>query len=54
METMDMTTTMTVLDSAAGITDPGRMVGADTARPDPEVPERARRRTFTAKYKLKM
>ncbi len=45
---------MTVLDSAAGITDPGRMDGADTARPDPEVPERARRRTFTAKYKLKM
>jgi transposase-like protein len=26
--------------------------GAGTQRPDPEVPERARRRTFTAKYKL--
>jgi len=24
------------------------------ARPDPEVPERARRRTFTAKYKLEV
>jgi hypothetical protein len=23
-------------------------------RPDPEVPERARRRTFTAKYKLEV
>jgi transposase len=26
----------------------------DAVRPDPEVPERARRRTFTAKYKLEM
>lgn len=32
----------------------GRMNGAGAGRPDPEVPERARRRTFTAKYKLEM
>jgi hypothetical protein len=25
-----------------------------TERPDPEVPERAKRRTFTAKYKLEI
>jgi len=49
-----MTTTMTVLDRSAGITDPCRVVDDDNARPDPEVPERARRRTFTAKYKLQM
>jgi len=30
------------------------VVDDDNARPDPEVPERARRRTFTAKYKLQM
>jgi len=47
-----MTTTMTGLDPAPGIADPGRVDDADTQRPDPEVPERARRRTFTAKYKL--
>ena len=46
-----MTMTMTVLDPQAGIADPGRVVD-DARRPDPEVPERARRRTFTAKYKL--
>jgi len=28
--------------------------GAGTQPPDPEVPERARRRTFTAKYKLEI
>ncbi|MGH3505562.1 MAG: IS3 family transposase [Nocardioidaceae bacterium] len=28
--------------------------GAGTQRPDPEVPERARRRSFTAKYKLEV
>jgi transposase-like protein len=45
---------MTVLDRSAGITDPCRVVDDDNSRPDPEVPERARRRTFTAKYKLQM
>jgi transposase len=34
--------------------DPGRMSGAAMERRDPEVPERARRRTFTAKYKLEI
>jgi transposase len=49
-----MTTTLSVLDRATGIEDPGRVDGAGTRRPDPEVPERARRRTFTAKYKLEV
>jgi len=49
-----MTMTMTVLDRSAGIADPGRVDGAGRQRPDPEVPERARRRTFTAKYKLEV
>ena len=43
--------TTTVLDrtpAAAG--DAGRVTG-DQKRPDPEVPEKARRRTFTAHYK---
>jgi transposase len=47
-----MTTTITRLDPAARIADPGRVDDAHTERPDPEVPERARRRTFTAQYKL--
>jgi transposase len=38
----------------AGIEDPGRVSGTGTHRPDPEVLERARRRTFTAKYKLEI
>ena len=50
----DMTTNVTMLDRAPGIADPGRVSGAGTQRPDPEVPERARRRTFTAKYKLEI
>jgi transposase len=40
--------TMTVLDRALVAGDPG--VVADERRPDPEVPERARRRSFTARY----
>ena len=41
---------MTVtLDRATAIADAGQM-----ADPDPEVPERARRRSFTATYKLKI
>src|SRR3974377_2250467 len=47
----EMTNKVTTLVRATGIEDPGRMSGAGTERPDPEVPERARRRTFTAKYK---
>jgi len=49
-----MTMTMTVLDRRPGIADPGRVDRAGGERADPEVPERARRRTFTAKYKLEV
>jgi transposase len=49
-----MTTMVTRLDRAPGIEDPGRVSGAGTQRPDPEVPARARRRTFTAQYKLEI
>src|SRR5215217_1040438 len=47
-----MTTRVSRLLRAAGVEDPGRVDSAGTGRPDPEVPERARRRTFTAQYKL--
>src|SRR5664279_3665948 len=47
-----MTISLTRLHRGTGIEDPGPVDGAGPARPDPEVPERARRRTFTAKYKL--
>jgi transposase len=43
--------TMTVLDRAQATGDAGPMTGERQERPDPEVPERARRRTFTAQYK---
>ena len=43
---------MTVLDRALVTGDPGRVADAPQDRPDPEVPERARRRRFTAQYKL--
>src|ERR1039457_2588094 len=43
--------TMTVLDHAPVTGDAGRVTGERQERPDPEVPERARRRTFTAAYK---
>ncbi len=42
--------TVSMLDSTDRVTDAGRM--PKPTRPDPEVPERARRRTFTAQYKL--
>jgi transposase len=47
-----MTISLTSLPGGTGIEDPGPVDRAGTQRPDPEVPERARRRTFTAKYKL--
>jgi transposase-like protein len=50
----EMPNKVTTLARATGIEDPGRMNDAGTERPDPEVPERARRRTFTAKYKLEI
>ena len=53
-----MTSKVTRLMPETGMNDPGpgRVPGQDArpARPDPEVPERARRRTFTAKYKLEI
>ena len=53
-----MTSKVTRLMPETGIDDPGpgHAPGQDALpqRPDPEVPERARRRTFTAKYKLEI
>jgi transposase-like protein len=45
---------MTVLDRALAAGDAGQVSGERQERPDPEVPERARRRTFTAAYKQEM
>jgi transposase len=50
----EMTSKVTTLARAAGMEDPGRVADDATQRRDPEVPERARRRTFTAKYKLEV
>jgi transposase len=47
-----MTTKVSPLLRATGVEDPGRVDNAETARPNPEVPERAKRRSFTAQYKL--
>jgi transposase len=44
--------TVTVFDRALVAGDAGRVTGKPQERPDPEVPERARRRSFTAQYKL--
>ena len=53
-----MTSKVTRLMPESGMDDPGpeAVPGQDARpqRPDPEVPERARRRTFTAKYKLEI
>src|SRR6201997_2829025 len=46
-----MANEVTTLVRSTGIEDSGRVNDAGTERPVPEVPERARRRTFTAKYK---
>jgi transposase-like protein len=46
-----MTSRLTAVARASGMQDSGRVAGAGSGRPDPEVPERARRRRFTAKYK---
>jgi transposase-like protein len=50
----EMTSKVTTLVCAAGMEDPGRVADDAMQCPDPEVPERARRRTFTAKYKLEV
>jgi transposase-like protein len=44
--------TVTVPDRALVAGDAGRVTGERQERPDPEVPEKARRRSFTAQYKL--
>jgi transposase len=49
-----MTSKVSALLRAPGVVDPGRVDDAGTKRPDPEVPERAKRRAFTATYKLKI
>ncbi len=49
-----MSMTVTALDRTQVTADPGRLTGGERTRPDPEVPERARRRRFTAKYKLEV
>ncbi len=50
----EMASKVTTLVCAAGMEDSGRVAEDAAQRPDPEVPERARRRTFTAKYKLEV
>jgi transposase len=42
------------LDRAMVAADAGQVADAEPGRPDPEVSERARRRSFTAKYKLEV
>jgi hypothetical protein len=44
--------TVTVLDRALVAGDAGRVTGERQERPDPEVPGKARRGTFTAQFKL--
>ena len=52
----EMTSKVTALVRGTRIEDPGPVPGEDAGsrRPNPEVPERARRRTFTAKYKAEI
>src|SRR5919112_1363382 len=52
----EMTNKVTTLVRGTGIEDPGPVLGEDAGSRwhDPEVPERARRRTFTAKYKAEI
>jgi transposase-like protein len=42
------------LDGRLVAADAGQVSDGEPGRPDPEVPERARRRSFTAKYKLEV
>ena len=42
------------LDGRLVAADAGQVADGEPGRPDPEVPERARRRSFTAKYKLEV
>jgi transposase len=43
-----------MLDRERAVADAGVVADGKPADPDPEVPQRARRRTFTAKYKLEV
>jgi transposase len=43
-----------ILDRPPVMADPGLMAETEPRRPDPEVPERARRRAFTAQYKAEI
>jgi transposase len=51
METPSMTM---AVDRERLIADPGQVADTGPGRPDPEVPERARRRSFTAAYKARV
>ena len=42
------------LDHRLVAADAGQVSDSEPGRPDPDVPERARRRSFTAKYKLEV
>ena len=42
------------LDHRLVAADAGQVADGEAGRPDPEVPERARRRSFTARYKLEI
>ncbi|AXN50784.1 hypothetical protein MMRN_36820 [Mycobacterium marinum] len=50
---VEMASMVTTLACAAGMKDLGWVADDATQRRDPEVAQRARRRTFTAKYKLR-
>jgi hypothetical protein len=43
-----------MLDRELAVADAGVVADGKSADPDPEVPQRARRRSFTAKYKLEV
>jgi transposase len=51
METPDVSMS---LDHRLVAADAGQVADGEPGRPDPEVPERARRRSFTARYKLEI
>ncbi len=51
---MEIPSMTVILDRVPVMADPGQVSDAERPRPDPEVPERARRRTFTAKYKAEI
>lgn len=54
METSPIVKTNPNTDGPVVMADAGPVSGGAGERPDPQVPERARRRTFTAKYKLEI